>query len=223
MEYVKRVGRKTFSAEVTHDERGDWAIVSGAYRATLPMNGPEADAWDALGKPSDPTAIPERIEAHLGEVARASGPLRKSEPRRVKYEPAHGRSVFVPLDGEEFAHVHPIGERALGATTDVISGTVRCDSPRHAGGRGLWFVIARPGSTYDKVPNYCDGAERVENMTPEEFAEQHRAWHRETYPVSPRVQLDAWIERNKHVAPPELSRAERAEIDLGLAIAKSER
>lgn len=221
MEYAKRVGRATFRADVMHNARGDWAISAGAFKATLPMTGPEADAWVAAGKPLDPTELPECVTAFLDSAARASGPLKKSEPKRVKYD----RALFVPLDGEERVHVHPIGKRVLGTTTDVISGIVRCDSPRHGFGDpgGLWFVIARPGSTYDKMPNYCDGAIRIEDTTPHEFAEQHRAWHRFRYGVSARVELDRWIERNKNVGAPELSEDERREIDLGLAIAKSER
>jgi hypothetical protein len=219
VEYAKRVGRTTFRADVTHNERGDWAISAGAFKATLPMTGSEADAWFEAGKPPEPAELPERVIAFLDSVARASGPLRKSEPKREKY----GRRDLARLDGEERVSVHPIGKRVLGTTTDVVSGTVRCDSPRHDGGEALWFVIAKPGSTYDKVSKYCDGAIRVENMTPAAFAEQHRAWHRERYGVSARVELDAWIECNKNVGAPELSEAERAEIDLGLAIAKSER
>lgn len=221
MEYAKRVGRTTFRADVTHSERGDWAISASAFKATLSMTGPEADAWLRNGRRPEPLGLPVRIVAFLDGVALASGPLRKSEPKRVR----HDRERFAPLDGEERVSVHPIGKRVLGATTDVISGTVRCDSPRHNGGKagGLWFVIARPGSDYDKVPNYRDGAARIENTTPAEFAEAHRAWHRERFGVSARVELDRWIERNKNVGAPELSEAERAEIDLGLAIAKSER
>jgi inorganic pyrophosphatase len=219
VEYAKRVGRTTFRADVMHNVRGDWAMIAGALKATLSMTGPEADAWVEAGKPIEPAELPERVIAFLDGVARASGPLRKSEPKRVKYD----RRCFAPLDGEERVSVHPIGKRVLGATTDVISGTVRCYSPRHDDGEALWFVIARPGSTYDKVPHYCEDATRIENTTPAEFAETHRAWHREQYGVSARVELDAWIERNKNVGAPELSATERAEIDLGLAIAKSER
>lgn len=216
MEYAKRVGRTTFRADVTYNERGDWAISAGAFKATLPMTGPEADAWFKAGKLPFPTELPERVTAFLDSVARASGPLRKSEPKRVRYD----RALFAPLDGEERVSIGQVGK---GFGGEVMSGVVHCYSPRHDGGKALWFVIARPGSTYDKVPKYCDGAERVENTTPHEFAETHRAWHQEQFGVSGRVQLDAWIERNKNVAPPELSAAERAEIDLGLAIAKSER
>jgi predicted metal-dependent phosphoesterase TrpH len=221
MEYMKRVGRTTFRADVTHNERGDWAISAGAFKATLPMTYQEADAWVEAGKPAEPAELPERIVKFLDSVARASGPLRKGERKRSRSY----RERFAPLDGEERVNVHPIGKRVLGAgaTTEVISGTVRCDSPRHDGGEALWFVIAHPGSNYDKAPHYCDGAGRIENTTPHEFAEQHRAWHREQYGVSARVELDRWIERNRNVGAPELSEDERREIDLGLAIAKSER
>ena len=216
MEYAKRVGRTTFRANVTHNERGDWAITAGAFKATLPMAGPEADAWVQAGKPSEPVELPERVIAFLDSVARASGPLKKSEPKRVRYD----RERFVPLDGEEHVCVGQV-EKNLGG--EVMSGVVRCYSLRHDGGAAVWFVIAKPGSAYDKVPKYCDGAERIENTAPHEFAETHRAWHRGQYGVSARVELDRWIERNKNVGAPELSATERAEIDLGLAIAKSER
>jgi hypothetical protein len=216
VEYAKRVGRTTFRADVTYNERGDWAISAGAFKATLPMTGPEADAWFKAGKLLFPTELPERIVAFLGGVARASGPLRKSEPKRVRYD--HER--FAPLDGEERVSIGQVGK---GFGGEVMSGVVHCYSPRHDGGKALWFVIAKPGSTYDKMPHYCDGAIRVENTTPAAFAEQHRAWHREQFGVSGRVELDAWIERNKNVGAPELSEAERAEIDRNLAIAKSER
>lgn len=215
MEYVKRVGRKIFSADVTHNERGDWAIRAGAFQATLPLAWDEADAWVQAGKPSEPAELPERVAAFLDDVARASGPLRKSEPKRVKY----ARSAFALLDGGGRVSVGQV-QQHFGA---VMSGVVRCYSSRHDGGKAVWFVIAKPGSTYDKVPKYCEKAGRVENTTPHEFAEAHRAWHREQFGVSGRVALDEWIERNKHVAPPELTEDERREIDLGLAIAKSER
>jgi len=219
VEYAKRAGRKTFRANVTHSERGDWAIRAGAFQATLSLGGQEADAWVQAGKPSEPTDFPERVVTFLDDVARASGPLRKSEPKRVKY----ARESFVPLDGEERVSVGQVQRFGVAPDGAAVSGVVRCYSPRHEGGKALWFVIAKPGSTYDKVPPYCEGAKRIENTTPYEFAEAHRAWHREQFGVSGRVLLDKWIERNKNVAPPELTEDERREIDLGLVIAKSER
>lgn len=216
MEYAKRVGRTTFRADVTHNERGDWAIQAGAFQATLPLTWDEADAWVQAGQPGEPAELPERIVTFLDSVTRASGPLRKSEPKRVKYN----RELFAPLDGEERVSV---GQVKTSFGGEVVSGVVRCYSPRHEGGEAVWFVIAKPGSMYDKLPKYCDGAERVENMTPHEFGTEHLAWHREQFGVSERVELDEWIERNKHIAAPELSDVERAEIERNLIIARSER
>jgi hypothetical protein len=220
MEYTKRVGRTTFRADVTHNKRGDWSIRANAFQATLPMTGPEADAWAEAGMPADPMAIPARIEAFLGKVA-SSKPKGVPAPKREK----HNRDAFVQLDGEERVVVTPIDYRSVRFTDPnrVTTGIVRCTSPRCTDtNEHGWFVVQLPGSRHDRADVL---GVRVEGITPEEFAEQHRAWHRETNPAgcSARIALSKWIDRHANVQIPELSEAERLEIDLGIALAKSER
>lgn len=213
MEYAKRVGRTTFRAEITHNERGDWSIRAGVFRATLSLTWPEPDAWIAAGKPTDPTEIPERIEAFLAKVA-AGKPKGSPAPKKIKYE----RSSFVPLDGEESVRVVAVEKRSISYNkpSEIVTGRVFCTSPRCRGRE--WLVVQLPGSQYDRAT----GGERVESIAPEEFAEQHRTWHRETFPASQRAELDRWIDRHKNVQIPEPSEAERLEIDFGIALAKSE-
>jgi hypothetical protein len=222
MEYIKRVGRRTFVAEVTIAERGEWRIGAGAHRATLPMTGAEADAWVALGKPSEPALLPEHVQAHLASLAACSGGKPKvSTPKAERYE----RRDFMPLDGEEVVQVIPVEKRVIkfGEPGDVVTGRVVCDSPRHDE-PARWFVVQLPHSSYDTADRKRrDDELLIEGVSPAEFAEQHRAWHRREFGVSARVELDRWIERHRNVAPPTLSDDERAEIDRMLAIAKSER
>jgi hypothetical protein len=85
-------------------------------------------------------------------------------------------------------------------------------------------VVQLPGSVYDKAEvRKEDGEVRVEGVSPREFASRHYAWHRDTFGISPRVALNEWINRHADVAMPEPTEEQRAEIDVALAIAKSER
>jgi hypothetical protein len=224
MEYMKRVGRTTFRADVTHNERGDWAISAGAFKATLPMTGPEADAWVEAGKPTDLAELPQRIVAFLDKVAGVKATASKAGPRAIRYD----RERFAPLDGEERVTVQGLEYRPLpfDHPNRVTTGRVRCTSPRCEQTREKgWLVVQLPGSRFDNPDRQFDEETRVEGITPAEFAEQHRAWHRETNPptASARKRLDEWIDRHRNTSFPELSEDERREIDLGLAIAKSER
>jgi hypothetical protein len=224
MEFTQRVGRRTFTAQITVDD-GKWLIRSGAYRCTVPMTGPEVESWVDAWRPADPEGIPGDVETLLRDLAKAGTPPRPATLRRIPYGP----DAWAPLDGEEFVRVIIIETRAIrfGEPGEIVTARLRCESPRCRPGHGrprAWLVVQLPGSRYDTAKVHKeDGEVLVEGVSPREFAAQHYAWHRDTFGISPRVALDEWINRHADVAMPELTAEQRREIDAALAIAKSER
>jgi hypothetical protein len=223
MEFTQRVGRWTFTAQITIDD-GKWSIRSGAYRCTVPMHPDEWQQWVDTGRPADPESVPGDVEKLLRDLAKAGTPPRPATFRRVKYGP----DAWAPLDGEEFVRVIIIEKRTIrfGEPGEIVTARLRCDSPRCRPGSQrprAWLVVQLPESRYDTAEvREEDGEVRVEGVSPREFAAQHYAWHRDTFGISPRVKLDHWINRHADVAMPELTEEQRREIDAALAIAKSE-
>lgn len=202
---------------VTHGARGDWRIEASSFQATLPMMLGEPDAWIEAGQPTIPAIVPERIEAFIHDVISGGLKVTGRGPKAQKYE----RTDFTPLDGEERVYVIALEKRSIryGEPGEVVAGRVICTSPRCKGWERV--AVQFPGSTYDRGAKW--EGERIEGMSPGQVRDEHVSWHEKTFGVDSRVQLDRWIERNKALAFPELTEAQRIEHVAGLSVARTER
>ena len=221
------------TAAVTRTARGDWAVAFGRFSATLPADGPEIEAWVAAGQAE--TAPSDRITELAKKVTAKAAPATPA-PWRGQYR----TDAYVPLDGEEQVTLYPLRSRTWGPGTpsEVVAAAITCTSARcrerdAEGNEAIWrrIVVRFPGSdTLDpRASSYSDrhrqklAGEVIEGRDPAEVLAEHEAWHRENFPIHPRVALSNWITNQYKIPMPELSDAERAEFDRQLAIAKAER
>lgn len=226
MEITFKKGRKLLGMNVSHDQRGNWIFVFGAYRATWPATGAECDRWVDAGRPTEPVdPLPDRIEKLAKDTVKP-GPWRTSEPPRLHW----GNKVLAPLDGEETISMYATKTRnGQTVAANVWCTSRRCESTGPDGFPVRWLraVIQFPGSYLDPrmegYPVFKPSCPIIEGRAPAEVLEEHREWHRATWPESDRVKLDRWIDRNRDVAAPKLSDSERAELDRQLSIARAER
>lgn len=226
-------GKTRGTAEVTRDERGDWAVKAGRFRAVLGTTGPEWDRWVQGGKPAEPEEIPARVARLVAGIGASYADEKMPEPKAVRYH----RESMVPLDGEESIDLRPL--RLHYPSNRVVAGIVVCDSRRcretdNKGNAWFWrrFVVQYPGGAYDPrvgAPRRSP-AERswsppeiwIEGRDPREVLAEHRAWHAENHPVHARVLLDRWINRHSHLTWPEPTDEDKAELKKQLASARKE-
>lgn len=215
------MSRRKITATISRDQRGDWTIEAGRFRATLPAAGPEVDAWVDAGKPTGVEAgqAPERVSKLAAKVV--------SRTRHKPAEPKNGhhpRHHLVPLDGEESVTMRPVAmkHKYHAADNHPTEWAVFCNSPRCAGSD----LLTPDGTRAVALVRRDDYLDTGYSFEITENAEQaaydarndHIAWHRETYGVHPRVQLDWWLESNPGFGWAE---PDRAELDRQLAIARS--
>lgn len=204
------MARGKITAIVGRDQRGDWTIEAGRFRATLPATGPEVDAWVDAGKSPGVGAgqAPERVSKLAAKVVSRTRHKPGTIPHQEHRDPNRGLNHFAIVDGEEVVEVRPVSYR-YGAASAWLA---VCDSPR----------CRMPRSEFPYREPVYEGPSKE---GAEEAARQHRAWHSENFPLHPRIVLDAWIRNNAMVSAPEPAAYQEwggAKFDQALAIAKAE-
>lgn len=234
-----KITKSKRTAVVARNERGDWTVKIDRFAAVLPATGPEVDAWVDAGKPGEVTTAPERITKLVGKLL-SREKHKPTEPKRYDYKNGSGewRHRFVPLDGEESVTMRPVAMRHTYSSPDNYPTlwAVFCDSHRCRGtelrvpgatsGHSTGYNEDQPCVALVDRNDYLDAGMVSRQIT--EAAEQaaydarnaHIEWHRSTFGISGRVQLDRWLIENAMVAIPE---PDRAEFERNLAIAKAER
>lgn len=206
------------SVEITRSRRGEWVVISGRYAATLPATGPEMDSWVYAGEPGEVESVPERV------MKLASKVIVREKHRQTEVRREHYRSHdFIELDGQERVRVQVTESRMFAAQRDPVEWTVFCDSRRcrEDCGEAVVTRIRREDhwQTEMVTRQVTDAAERAAY----DARNDHIAWHRETFGIHPRVELDRWIERAiTYQARMGVPEPDRDEIDRQLSIARAE-
>lgn len=203
------------TAVVARNERGDWTVKIDRFAAVLPATGPEADAWIDAGKPGEVATAPERITKLVGKLLSPG----RHNPTPV---PAfrHRSDHLVQLDGEEHVRVQVTDSVMMAPDRIPREWSVLCDSKHCRGDQREARVATVAREDYQEAGTIRQVTEAAERAA-YDARNAHIKWHRETYGIHPRLELDRWIERT-YQARVEMPVPDRDEIDRQLSIARAE-